>query len=161
MQGQVQDKIWASHSSHQQPFPLPMLLSAYMKMNNKCKDLNCSPENMTNACGLCFVVIWTEFLRERVRETKYRIIYLWLQFIHNSTFESINVEEYCFIDFSQGCPWMHVSLFFCLSLLSISHFLSFPLMHTHIQRSHYPKSQDTCTDQIHTFVKVNVVGIWV
>lgn len=56
---------------------------------------------------------------------------------------------------------MHVSLFsVSLSLLSISHFLSFPLMHTHIQRSHYPKSQDTCTDQIHTFVKVNVVGIW-
>lgn len=156
MQGQVQDKIWASYSSHQQTRPLPMLLGAYMKMNNKCRDLSCSPENMTNAFVLCIVVIYTEFFWERVRE--YRIIYLWLQFIHN-IFKSINVEEYCFIDFSQGYPWMHVSLIFCLSFSFIH--LSFPLMHTHIPRSHYPMSQDTCTDQIHTFVKVDVVGIWV
>ncbi len=73
-------------------------------------------------------------------------------------FESINVEEYCFIDFSQGCPWMCVSLFFCLSFSFI--YLSFPLLHTHIPRTHYPKSRDTCTDQIRTFVEVNVEGMY-
>lgn len=73
-------------------------------------------------------------------------------------FESINVEECCFIDFSQGCPWMHASLFFCLSFSFIH--LSFPPLHTHFLKSHYPKSQDTCTDQIRTFVEVNVVGMY-
>lgn len=53
---------------------------------------------------------------------------------------------------------MHISLFFYLSSSFI--YLSFPLLHTHIPRSHYPKSQDTRTDQIRTFVEVNVVGTY-
>lgn len=53
---------------------------------------------------------------------------------------------------------MHVSLFFCLSFSFI--YLSFPLLHTHIPRFHYLKSRDTCTDQICTFVEVNVVGMY-